>query len=57
MTLRESFDDFFVRRPLAASSKPNYERTIDIYLKDWADKPISEISRRMVFDRHRQRAN
>jgi integrase len=54
MTLRESFDDFFARRPLAASSKPNYERTIDIYLKDWADKPISEISRRMVLDRHRK---
>jgi integrase len=54
MTLREAFDDFFARRPLAASSRPNYRRTIDIYLRDWADKPISEISRRMVLDRHRK---
>jgi integrase len=54
MTLREAFDDFFERRPLAASSKPNYERTIDVYLKDWAEKPVSEVSRRMVLDRHRE---
>jgi len=54
MTLRESFDDFFARRSLAASSKPNYERTINIYLSDWADNPISEISRQMILDRHRK---
>jgi hypothetical protein len=54
MTLREAFDDFFARRALAESSKPNYERSVAIYLKDWAYKPISEISRRMVLDRHRK---
>ena len=54
MTVQEAFDDFFDRRPLAASSKDNYQRTVDIYLKDWASKPISEVSRRMVLDRHRE---
>jgi integrase len=54
MTLREAFDDFFDRRPLAPSSTDNYRRSIDIYLKDWSAKPIGEISRRMVLDRHRK---
>jgi integrase len=54
MTLQEAFDDFFERRSLAASSTPNYKRTIDIYLKDWASLPIAQISRRMVLDRHRK---
>lgn len=54
MTLREAFDDFFERRALADSSRPNYRRSIDIYLKDWAAKPVGEVSRRMVLDRHRK---
>jgi hypothetical protein len=54
MTVRDAFNDFFARRPLAASSRPNYERTIDIYLNDWAAKSIGEVSRRMVLDRHRK---
>jgi len=54
MSVRESFDDFFDRRSLAPSSTDNYKRSIDIYLKDWGNKPIGEISRRMVLDRHRK---
>jgi len=54
MTLQQSFDSFFERRTLAATSKENYRRSIDIYLSDWAGKPIAEISRRMVLDRHRR---
>lgn len=54
MTLQQSFDSFFERRTLAATSKENYGRSIDIYLNDWAAKPVAEISRRMVLDRHRR---
>lgn len=54
MTVREAFDDFFDRRPLAPTSTENYRRSIDIYINDWAGKPIGEISRRMVLDRHRK---
>ena len=54
MTVQEAFDDFSDRRPLAASSKDNYQRTINIYLKDWAIKPISEVRCPMVLDRHRK---
>jgi integrase len=53
MTVREAFDSFFERRALAATSRENYRRSIEIYLADWAAKPIAEISRRMVLDRHR----
>lgn len=54
MTLQQSFDSFFERRTLAATSTDNYKRSIDIYLADWAGKPIAEVSRRMVLDRHRR---
>jgi integrase len=54
MSVQQSFDSFFERRALAATSKENYRRSIDIYLSDWAGKPIAEISRRMVLDRHRK---
>lgn len=54
MTLQQSFDSFFERRTLAATSKENYRRSIDIYLHDWAAKPIAEVNRRMVLDRHRR---
>lgn len=54
MTVRQSFDDFFERRRLAATSRLNYGRTIDIYLRDWGSKPIAEITRRMVLERHRK---
>jgi integrase len=54
MTLQQSFDSFFERRRLAATSKENYRRSIDIYLNDWAATAIAEISRKMVLDRHRR---
>src|SRR5690348_532131 len=56
MTLREAFDSFFNRRALQATSRENYRRSIDIYLSDWADKPVAEISRQMVLDRHQKMA-
>lgn len=54
ITVREAFNDFFENRSLAETSISNYRRSIDVYLADWANKPISQISRRMVLDRHRK---
>lgn len=55
MTLREAFEAFFLGRPeLSVNTVPTYRRSLGVYLRDWADKPISEISRRMVLDRHRR---
>jgi integrase len=54
MTVKEAFDDFFDRRSLAVNSLGSYSRTRDLYLKDWLAKPIGEITRQMVLDRHRK---
>jgi integrase len=55
ITLQEAFDAFFKGRPiLSPKTVPNYRRTIDFYLKDWAGRPCADISRTMVLDRHRR---
>jgi integrase len=56
MTLRDAFDSFFSRRALQSTSRENYRRSIDIYLSDWAARPIAGISRQMVLDRHQKMA-
>ena len=53
--LGEAFDAFFAGRPsLSPKTVPNYKRTIEFYLRDWAKKPCAGISRTMVLDRHRR---
>lgn len=55
VTLDEAFRDFFKGRPhLSPKTVPNYQRTIDLYLKDWKRRPCAEITRNMVLDRHRR---
>lgn len=55
ITTQQAFDLFFEGRPnLSPKTVPNYRRSIDFYLKDWANKPIAEISRQMILDRHRR---
>jgi hypothetical protein len=54
MTVREAFEDFFQHGKLVVSSDKNYRRSIDVYLADWSKKPMGEVSRRMVLDRHRK---
>jgi integrase len=52
-TLQEAFDGFFTAKPnLSNTTTPNYKRTINLYLKDWSARPISDITRRMVVERH-----
>lgn len=46
VTLGQAFDRFFTTRTsLAESSRGSYRRTIDLYLKDWRQKPITNITR------------
>lgn len=54
ITTRDAFEDFFEHRSLGPTSVINYRRSIDVYLTGWATKPIGEVTRRMVLDRHRQ---
>lgn len=57
VTLRQGFNRFFAAKPdLSRSSRSNYGRTVELYLKDWADRPLGEITRAMVLQRHQQLA-
>ncbi|HEY8380772.1 MAG TPA: tyrosine-type recombinase/integrase [Microvirga sp.] len=55
LTLRHAFTDYFRAKPsLSLSTRSNYQRTVDTYLADWADRPIGTVSRAMVLQRHQQ---
>ena len=55
ITLGQAFERFFdVRRSLAASSRDSYQRTINLYLKDWRRSPITSITRQTVLKRHQR---
>lgn len=60
ITVKQAFDKFFAARTeLAKATVDNYSRTGYIYLKSWAKKPMSEITRQMVLKKHQDmsRAN
>jgi hypothetical protein len=60
ITVKQAFDKFFAARTvLAKATVDNYSRTGYIYLKSWAKKPLSEITRQMVLKKHQDmsRAN
>ncbi len=52
ISLKEAADAYFERKRLSSTTLISYRRTFDSYLADWADKPLSSISRAMVVDRH-----
>ncbi len=55
VTLAQAFDRFFdARSALAASSKDAYQRSRDLYLRDWKRSPITAITRQMVLKRHQR---
>ncbi len=55
LTLGQAFDRFFeTRGSLAASTRERYQRTVDLYLKDWKRKPITSITRQMIIKRHQR---
>ena len=55
ITVKKAFDRFFAARTeLAKATVDNYSRTGYIYLKAWAKKPMSEISRQMVLQKHQE---
>lgn len=52
LTLGEAFRSFFGARALAPVTVDGYQRTVDLYLVDWKQKPLAKISREMVLARH-----
>jgi integrase len=55
VTTGEAFDAYFAAKPnLAKSTKTNYKRSQDLYLRDWLKIPLREITREMVLTKHRE---
>lgn len=55
LTLGQAFDRFFdTRSSLADSTRESYQRTADLYLKDWKRSAITSITRQMVLKRHQR---
>ncbi|AML50179.1 tyrosine-type recombinase/integrase [Falsihalocynthiibacter arcticus] len=55
ITVEKAFNKFFDARPdFAKATVENYSRTGFIYLKSWANKPISEITKQMVLKKHQE---
>lgn len=57
ITLEGAFERFFAARTtLSPVTVKSYGRTVRVYLKAWAKKPIGEITRQMVLRRHQEMA-
>ncbi|WP_282027622.1 tyrosine-type recombinase/integrase [Ruegeria faecimaris] len=55
ITLGQAFDGFFATRTtIADSTRERYQRTVNLYLKDWKRTPVTSISRQMVLKRHQR---
>lgn len=54
ITLEAAFQSFFAARKLAAVTVDGYQRTVELYLADWRQKPLAKISREMVLARHQK---
>lgn len=55
VTLGQAFNGFFsTRTAIAASTRESYQRTINLYLKDWRRTPITSITRQMILKRHQR---
>lgn len=55
ITLADAFDEFFrMRSGLSPYTVENYTRTVRRYLPDWRNKPLCQITRSMVLEKHRK---
>ena len=54
ITLGQCRDDYWKARPRAKNTIKAYNLSVDVYLKDWRDIPLRDITRNMVAARHRK---
>jgi len=55
LTLEQAFEVFFkARDSLAPQTVDHYRRAMNLYLFDWRNKPLAEITRQMVLVRHQR---
>lgn len=53
ITLKEAYDDYMAARPkLKDTTKRDYKTCMVLYFKDWLSKPMLEITRDMVEQKH-----
>lgn len=52
ITLRQAFYDYTASRPLAGSTARDYKAAVEKYLKDYADKPLLNITEEVVKREH-----
>lgn len=54
VTLKEVLDEFLkARKSLKPITVADYQRTVNVYLQDWSNKPVTSITKDMVESRHR----
>jgi len=53
-TLRETWEDYQIDRPLEEKTKRDYHNMLHHAFKDWLDEPITAITGDMVRQRHRE---
>ena len=51
ITLGEAFRQYVQVRDLTPKTIKEYQRTVDLYLADWADRPLASITREKVSER------
>lgn len=55
VTLRQAYQDYLAtRKGLKPNTLTDYQRCIEGALQDWLGKPLVEISKEMILDRHRR---
>ena len=48
ITLSQAFDFYLQNKDLSKGTIEGYKRTVRLYLKDWAKKPLRDITKQMV---------
>ena len=54
VTLRQAFQDYIQIRTLTPKTIKEYQRALELYVPDWADRPVTQITRHKVLERFQQ---
>ena len=55
ITLAKAFEEFFEVKPhLSPVTVTGYTRTVYLYLREWRHKPLNQLTKKMVLNKHQQ---
>ncbi|WP_291510679.1 site-specific integrase, partial [Acidithiobacillus sp.] len=57
VTLRQAFADYLAVRTLEPKTVTEYRRALEVYLSDWSERPITQITRTKVLERFQRLAS